>query len=157
VAAAVAAVARRPGFAAAAALDAAAVVLARAGERRAVDDVVAIASRRAPSVPPVEVPATILAVAAVEGRLLRAGALLPGGLPDGWRGQPVEAHGLVGGPASRVSFALRWHGEHPAVLWEVEGEPLTLSAPAVDAGWTTDERSGETLWHGRARPNVSAR
>ena len=157
VAAAVEAVARRPGFADDAALAAAAVVLARAGERRAVVDVAAIVARRVPEDGPAEVPDTVLAVPAVEGRLLRDGRLLPDGIPAGWRGQPVEAHGLVGGPASSVSFALRWHGEHPAVLWEVAGEPLTLSAPAVDPGWTTDERAGEALWRGGARPNVSAR
>jgi hypothetical protein len=34
----------------------------------------------------------------------------------------------------------------PAVLWELDGESVELSAPAVDLSWRTSERSGEALW-----------
>jgi hypothetical protein len=148
VADAVEAVARTDGFAVDAGLAAAAFVLAEAGERRAVVDVADIVRRRRVEAPwPVEPPEGILAVPAVEGRLVRAGRLFPDAIPPAWRGRPVEAHGLVAGPASRLSFALRWHGEHPALLWEVQGEPVALSAPAADTCWRTSERSGEALWH----------
>lgn len=51
----------------------------------------------------------------------------------------------------RLSFALRWHGEHPALLWELtapEGaprRPVRLTAPALAPGWSTDAPVGETL------------
>ena len=47
----------------------------------------------------------------------------------------------------RISFALRWHGEHPALLWEVaDAEPgLELTAPVLAPGWSTREPAGETL------------
>jgi hypothetical protein len=51
----------------------------------------------------------------------------------------------------RVSFALRWHGEHPALLWEltpVDGarpRAVELRAPALAPGWSTHEPVGETL------------
>jgi hypothetical protein len=50
-------------------------------------------------------------------------------------------------PTTTVSFAVRWHGERPAVLWEQQGDPtVALFAPAIDPDWTTTQRSGETLW-----------
>ena len=128
-------------------------MLARAGERRALADLAEIVRRRgAPSPTPRLPPDGIVAVPAVEARLLRGGRLFPDGIPPSWRGRPAEAHDLVAGPSSTVSFALRWHGEHPAVIWEVEGDPVALSAPAVDAAWRTAERSGEALWHHAPRP-----
>ena len=51
----------------------------------------------------------------------------------------------------RLSFALRWHGEHPALLWELTPDdgtrrrPVELRAPALAPGWTTQELVGETL------------
>ncbi len=47
----------------------------------------------------------------------------------------------------RISFALRWHGEHPALLWEVADSErgLELTAPVLAPGWSTREPVGETL------------
>jgi hypothetical protein len=51
----------------------------------------------------------------------------------------------------RLSFALRWHGEHPALLWELtpadarRARPVTLTAPALAPGWSTTDPVGETL------------
>ena len=47
----------------------------------------------------------------------------------------------------RISFALRWHGEHPALLWEVTDAQrgLELTAPVLAPGWSTREPVGETL------------
>lgn len=73
------------------------------------------------------------------------GALLPIGWGTVELGSPIEVHGVACGP-SRVSFAVRWHGERPAVLWEVEGDPLTLTAPVVAPGWTASAQRGEALW-----------
>ena len=38
--------------------------------------------------------------------------------------------------AGRLSFAIRWHGERPALLWELEPHegigPVLLTTPALD-------------------------
>lgn len=89
-------------------------------------------------------------VRAVERRLAErtgdAVALLPGGLPTGWLGSNVEVHGIPTGPSSTVSFALRWHGERPAVLWEQTGEAQRLTSPTIDPAWSSTEQAGEALW-----------
>ncbi len=64
-------------------------------------------------------------------------------LPRAWRGQPVEVHGAPTrhGP---VSFAVRWHGARPALLWD--GPPgIRLVAPGLDPSWSTNEPSGDAL------------
>jgi hypothetical protein len=69
-------------------------------------------------------------------------------LPDTWVGQPVEVHDA---PThhGRLSFALRWHGERPALLWELEPHPgagaVTLTAPGLDPTWSTTELRGDAL------------
>lgn len=73
-------------------------------------------------------------------------ALLPGGVPTGWLGSNFEVHGLPTGPTSSVSFAVRWHGERPAVLWEQHDGLVHLITPTIDPDWSTNERSGEILW-----------
>jgi hypothetical protein len=139
-------VSRRPGWAADAALDAASVTLAAAGERRGAADASRLATDR-PVTPVADPPDRgTLAVAGVERRLLRRTAVLPEGIPSAWRGAGFEASRLVAGPTTRVSFGVRWHGAHPAVLWDVEGDPVELTAPAVDATWSTRETRGEALW-----------
>lgn len=145
VAAAVQEIAGRPGWDVDAALDAAARVLAAGRERRAVGDVARIAARRTPAALPSDADG-IRAVAAAERRLATGPVLMPGGIPDAWRGVDIEAHGLPVGPSSTVSFAIRWHGEHPAVLWQVDGDPVELTAPAVDPTWRTRAAQGEELW-----------
>ena len=88
-------------------------------------------------------------VDAVERSLVAAGPssgdVLPGGLPPTWLGANFEVHGLPTSARSTLSFALRWHGERPALLWEQTGPPVTLTATAIDADWRSDEPSGETL------------
>lgn len=62
------------------------------------------------------------------------------------RGANLEAHSVHAGPRHRVSLAVRWHGENAALLWEVEGPPgLRLTAPAVDASFSTLAAQGEAL------------
>ncbi len=62
------------------------------------------------------------------------------------RGVDLEVHDA---PTrhGRLSFALRWHGEHPALLWELaeaRGE-VELRAPTLAPGWSTRTPVGETL------------
>jgi hypothetical protein len=139
-------IARQDAWDAEAALAGAALVFAAAGERRALRDLARIIAQRQPAGLPATPADGIRAVAAVERRLARGPALFPEGIPAAWRGSDVEAHGLAVGPGARLSFAVRWHGERPAVLWELDGESVELSAPAVDPSWRTSERSGEALW-----------
>ena len=113
VAIAVEAIARRPGWDVDAALDAAARVLHHAGDRRAVRDVIAVIDQRGPGVlpdPTGERPDGIRVVPFVERPLAARGALVPGGLPAAWLGASMEAHDVPIGPATTVSYALRWHG-----------------------------------------------
>jgi hypothetical protein len=73
-------------------------------------------------------------------------------LPDAWHGQPVEVHRAPTHHGT-LSFALRWHGDRPALLWELEphagagpaGTPARLRAPALDPAWSTTELKGEAL------------
>jgi hypothetical protein len=64
-------------------------------------------------------------------------------LPVEWRGQSLEVHDAPT-RAGRVSYAVRWHGARPALLWECE-RPIRLSAPGLDRAWSTTEPKGETL------------
>jgi hypothetical protein len=78
---------------------------------------------------------------------------VPGGLalcsllPADWRGQPVEVHDA---PTHHglLSFAVRWHGDRPAVLWELAGRndaPVRFTAPGLDPAWSSTDRVGEVL------------
>jgi hypothetical protein len=68
--------------------------------------------------------------------------LLPGFAPD-WLGQPItiDALPLRSGP---LSFAVRWHGARPALLWDAP-PGVELRSPALDPAWSSKEAAGETL------------
>lgn len=66
-------------------------------------------------------------------------------------GEPIELHNC---PTrwGRLSFAVRWHGRRPALLWELTvwpdrsvADPVRLTASAIDPTWSTDQLVGETL------------
>lgn len=143
---AVAVVGPEPGWAGDAALAAADRVLAVADERRARRDLARILRRRSPSELPSEVPDGVAAVAWLEHLMATEGALLPTGLPSTWLGQSLEAYGVPTVGASTVSFAIRWHGARPAVLWEQSGDPVELTSPVLAPEWRTIEPTGEALW-----------
>ncbi|MCZ7527045.1 MAG: hypothetical protein M5U14_12075 [Acidimicrobiia bacterium] len=69
---------------------------------------------------------------------------LMGELPPGWAGAGL---GVRGAPTRRglVSYAIRWHGDRPALLWEVDGPGAVLRAPGLDPAWVSDARRGEAL------------
>ncbi|WP_420637501.1 hypothetical protein [Candidatus Poriferisocius sp.] len=73
--------------------------------------------------------------------------LVPGFRP-GWRGGPLAVYGLPTrfGP---LSYAVRWHGARPALLWELEARPslapVAISAPALDEDWSSHHTTGEAL------------
>jgi len=137
----------------AAALDAAAVVLHRAGETRAVRDVARMRSAAATTLPASFPAATddSRMLGWLEQRVARAAGagvaeLMAGGMPKAWLGLNFEVHDLAVGPETTVSFAVRWHGDRPAVLWQTDGAPVRLIAPAVAPDWSSTEASGEALW-----------
>ena len=132
----------------AAALDAAAVVMARAGEDRALRDLARLGTLAA-SLPPLAPAGRVLVWN--ERRLAQPRSdgtadLLSLGMPATWLGANFEVHGLPIGPSSTVSFAVRWHGDRPAVLWETTGPIVPLTASFLAPEWSTAERSGEALW-----------
>lgn len=76
-------------------------------------------------------------------------------LLDGWEpsmfGRSLDVRGV---PTrwGRVSYSVRWHGDRPALLWEIEPwdhrpPPATLriTAPAVDPAWSADAFTGDAL------------
>jgi hypothetical protein len=68
--------------------------------------------------------------------------VLPG-FPNEWLGQNLAVHDA---PTRHglVSFAVRWHGPRPALLWEVPAG-LVVRAPVLDPGWSSSDAVGETL------------
>ena len=143
-----------------AALVAAQRIAVAAGDDRAAGDISRIRARRQPgrarpTAPFSEVVRGTSAgrfVHEVERRLASGGDLLPIGFPRSWIGLGIEVHRVPTGADSAVSYAVRWHGERPAVLWEQLGEPITLTATAVDSEWSTAEASGEALWSTPVQP-----
>jgi hypothetical protein len=137
-------------------LDAALRVADAAGDERARRDIERIRARCPERVEP---SATVSALAEVvrtgsvgrfvsdvESFFVDEGRLLPHGLPPSWNGVDFDVHGLPAGPLTTVSFAIRWHGRRPAVLWERAGAVRELVAPAVAPGWRSDAATGEDLW-----------
>lgn len=134
------------------------------GDERAADDVVAAWARLGEipvEAPPAVMPEGVSGVAWVES-LMALGAptgsscaLFPWGIPETWWGSPFEGHGLVAGIRHKVSFAVRWHGERPALLWEVAGPPgLVLTGGGADTAWSTSDASGEALLAAPVRVGV---
>ena len=127
-------------------------VLAKAGEPRAVRDVAKAWSKvkgagssgwsaRTPAIVIANVEQSLLAV-----QPDNTGVLLPRGVPDEWKGINFEAHGLCGPNGVRVGFAVRWHGENAAVLWESTSPDVRLVS-GVDATWSNaGTAGGEALW-----------
>ncbi len=82
----------------------------------------------------------------VKGRLLRVErdtVDLLAGFPVEWLGQPLAVHDAVTdlGP---VSFALRWHGARPALLWDAPAG-LRVRIPDLDPAFAGAGGAGEAL------------
>lgn len=150
VAAGVEAIAAESSWRADAAIAAAERIMLRHGERRAATDVNRLLDRRRAdrgrSPIPVEQPAGIELVAWLERSLVCETRLFPDGLDRRWFGVDLEAHDLpLGRGLETISFALRWHGDRPAILWE-QSEEAPLTAPLVAPEWSSSDRRGEALW-----------
>jgi hypothetical protein len=68
--------------------------------------------------------------------------LLPGFHPS-WVGENLAVHDAPT-RAGLVSYAVRWHGERPALLWDAP-EGVVLRAPVLDPSWSAPGGTGETL------------
>jgi hypothetical protein len=76
------------------------------------------------------------------------GVALASLVPDGWYGRGWEVHDAPTA-VGQVSYAVRWHGDRAALLWEVTPHPrvgtVRLTAPGLDPSWSTTEHHGEAL------------
>jgi hypothetical protein len=97
--------------------------------------------------------ATAAFVAAALDLLLHApvddGLVLAPCVPEAWLGQGWEVHEAPT-PHGRFSYAVRWHGERPALLWQLEDRAGSDAAPRItipglDPTWSTTEPRGEAL------------
>ncbi|WP_420619596.1 hypothetical protein [Candidatus Poriferisocius sp.] len=74
--------------------------------------------------------------------------LVAPGFRPAWRGGSLAVYGL---PTrfGTLSYAVRWHGARPALLWELDSrpgqEPVVIQAPGLDESWSSREPTGETL------------
>lgn len=82
--------------------------------------------------------------------------ICPRGIDAAWLGANFECHRLVASPEHLISFAVRWHGDKPALLWEIDGPPgARVAASAVDGTFSSTELRGETLLSGFAAPQTA--
>ena len=134
----------------------------RAGDERAAGDIASLIARRradglaapAAAIPLAErleaaaaadAASRGLFVDAVERSLVSGGDVLSGGVPPNWLGANFEVHGLPTSARSTLSYAVRWHGERPALLWEQSGPAVVLTASGIDPTWSSSEPAGEVL------------
>ncbi|MGV3758786.1 MAG: hypothetical protein ACO1PW_04480, partial [Actinomycetota bacterium] len=80
-------------------------------------------------------------------------------VPDAWLGQGWEVHDL---PTrhGRLSFAVRWHGDRPALLWQLDpahDRPVVIRAPGLDPAWHSSHPVGEDLLGPVALPEPTPR
>jgi hypothetical protein len=73
-------------------------------------------------------------------------------VPDEWLGQGIEVHDA---PTSfgPVSFAVRWHGDRPALLWDGPAG-VRFTAPGLDPTWSSDRPKGDALLSPVAPPGT---
>ncbi len=133
-------------FSAAAALARAAEILWRADQPTAARDVdrlrVGLAQLVASPVEslPYRLARTVDGLASLHNDEL---VLLADPVPSAWLGQPLEVHDAPL-PHGSVSFAVRWHGERPALLWESTHTGV-VRCPGLDPSWRGTGLKGEAL------------
>jgi hypothetical protein len=69
-------------------------------------------------------------------------------MPPRWLGQSIDVRDAPTA-LGRCSFSVRWHGERPALFWEIEPHPgvtaATITAPGLDPEWSSQDLHGEVL------------
>ena len=144
---------------------AAGMVLDRAGESRGRDDVARVWSRLVDPGVSRELSALTKSSsrgpAWIESQLVahrRDGTIdiCPRGIDESWLGVNFECHKLLATPLHTISYAVRWHGERPALLWDIDGPTgVRVVASAIDKTFSSTDIRGETLLSGFE--NVSAK
>ena len=137
------------------------MVLNRAGESRGLQDFVSVWSRLAEAgrisdlaLASPEIAGTVRQIAWIESQLVaqrRDGVIeiCPCGIDKSWLGVNFECHKLLASPEHSISYAVRWHGEKPALLWEIDGPVgAKVAASAIDRTFSSTEMRGETLLSG---------
>lgn len=120
----------------------AAEVLAMAGEEQAAS-VARHAARGVDGAAPVASRSPLLDVRDQLVRETDDGVALCSVVPDDWLGQGIEVHDAptTQGP---VSFAVRWHGDRPALLWDAPAG-VRVTAPGLDPTWSSTQPKGDAL------------
>jgi hypothetical protein len=67
--------------------------------------------------------------------------------PPSWLGGEVEVHRAPTSHGS-LSYAIRWHGHRPALLWQADDLSARLRCPRLDPDWATSQERGEALLAG---------
>ena len=137
------------------------MVLNRAGESRGLQDFVSVWSRLAEAgrisdlaLASPEIAGTVRQIAWIESQLVaqrRDGVIeiCPCGIDKSWLGVNFECHKLLASPEHLISYAVRWHGEKPALLWEIDGPVgAKVAASVIDHTFSSTEMRGETLLSG---------
>ena len=137
------------------------MVLNRAGESRGLQDFVSVWSRLAEAgrisglaLASPEIAGTVRQIAWIESQLVaqrRDGVIeiCPCGIDKSWLGVNFECHKLLASSEHVISYAVRWHGEKPALLWEIDGPVgAKVAASAIDRTFSSTEMRGETLLSG---------
>ena len=71
------------------------------------------------------------------------------GMSTAWLGQNLRVARMPT-PVGELSYAIRWHGARPALLWELDAAPgveFKLTCGSIDPLFATTEPTGETLLH----------
>ena len=69
-------------------------------------------------------------------------------VPDSWLGQGIEVHDA---PTHHglLSYAVRWHGDRPALLWELTKHDgvgdVRITVPGFDSSWSSTDAKGDAL------------
>ena len=63
------------------------------------------------------------------------------GFADSWRGASIDITDLPTNHGN-LSFAIRWHGDKPALLWDA---PAPITARAIDSTFSSSDSKGEVL------------
>ena len=78
--------------------------------------------------------------------------ICPRGIDSAWLGVNFECHKLLATPEHSISYAVRWHGDKPALLWEIDGPVgARVMASAIDSSFGSTDMRGETLLNGFAQ------
>ena len=141
------------------------MLMHRAGESRAMQDIATAWSRAMQDfsfvqpadvmrVDSPEIRDSVRQIAWIESKLVAqrrdfAIEICPQGIETSWLGVNFECHKLLATPEHQISFAVRWHGEKPAVLWEIDGPVgVKVVASALDSNFSSVDMRGETLLAG---------